>query len=57
MTKEEDPLKVILSELGAVPPAGYGSKQAGSEIVLELKDRFAKVGGKSFVQSQILIPI
>jgi hypothetical protein len=49
----EDPLRITLNELGPAPKTTYGGKQAGSEIVLELKDRFAKVDGEDFNVSRL----
>lgn len=42
-TSPEDPLKIILNELGAAPAPGTAAKGPGSEIVLNLQSRFAKV--------------
>jgi hypothetical protein len=36
---------MILDDIGEAPPVGYGSKQAGSEVTLDLRNRFAKVDG------------
>lgn len=42
---EDDPLKMILNEMGAPPALGSAAKGPGSEIVLNLTNRFGKVAG------------
>ncbi|KAJ3303693.1 hypothetical protein HDV03_003566 [Kappamyces sp. JEL0829] len=41
----EDPLRVILNEMGIPPALGTAAKGPGSEIVLRLFNRFGKIGG------------
>ncbi|KAI8914600.1 hypothetical protein EDD86DRAFT_186564 [Gorgonomyces haynaldii] len=41
-TDAQDPLNIILSELGPVPPVDSGAKGPGSEVTLHLSNRFAK---------------
>ena len=42
---EDDPLKIILNEMGTPPDLGSAAKGPGSEIVLNLTNRFGKVAG------------
>lgn len=39
---------MILFELGGAPEQGFDGNKAGSEIVLDLKNRFAKIDGIVF---------
>lgn len=43
----EDPLRIILNELGAPPAPGTAAKGPGSEIVLHLSNRFAAMQGNN----------
>jgi len=41
----EDPLKILLNEMGPAPPLGSAAKGPGSEVVLYLQNRFGKIDG------------
>jgi hypothetical protein len=43
-----DPLREILSDLGDAPEQGFDGNKSGSEIVLDLKNRFAKIDGSFY---------
>jgi len=45
----EDPLRIILNEMGIPPASGTASKGPGSEVILHLSNRLAKIVGKIFV--------
>jgi Ras GTPase-activating-like protein IQGAP2/3 len=43
---QDDPLRVILNEMGIPPAHGTSAKGPGSEVVLRLVNRFGKISGK-----------
>lgn len=40
---------MILSDLGTSPEQGFDGNKSGSEIVLDLKNRFAKIDGTKLI--------
>lgn len=42
----DDPLKIILGELAAPPALGSAAKGPGSEVILRLSNRFAKINSE-----------
>jgi hypothetical protein len=41
----DDPLRIILNEMGAPPALGTAAKGPGSEVVLRIYNRFGKIAG------------
>ncbi|KAH9263879.1 hypothetical protein BASA83_012698 [Batrachochytrium salamandrivorans] len=54
-TLKDDPLRIILNDLGAVPTPDIGAKGPGSEISLALTNRFAKIEDESEMKLRLLI--
>ena len=43
--KKDDPLQIILSELGAAPEPGFDGNKNDGDIILDLKNRFTTLDG------------
>ncbi|KAL2916115.1 iqgap-related protein [Polyrhizophydium stewartii] len=54
-TQKDDPLRIILSDLGAPPANDVGAKGAGSEVSLALTNRFAKTEDENETKLRLLI--
>ncbi|EGF77572.1 hypothetical protein BATDEDRAFT_91373 [Batrachochytrium dendrobatidis JAM81] len=54
-TTKDDPLRIILNDLGPVPPADVGAKGPGTEITLSLTNRFAKTEDEKEAKLRLLI--